>query len=269
MLQGGAQVSNRTAGFAAVISAAHRTCPVTSLSILSGQRSTAHGTMAAAAPAPRHHAINLSFPKLEVVHENPPIYQVDDLLTPEECKWLIDRSAPLLERAPVVKLAGDSAAARESSGAVESRTSRTCFLSRDSCTELLTRVCELTNKTVDCCELVQVGNYLPGQFYRPHYDSVDPHTDLGREFISNGGQRTITVLMYLNDVAEGGGTYFDRLGLRVRPKRGRAVIFFPSFLDGELDTQALHCAEDAVDEKWVSQIWIRETTRRPGQPSDV
>ena len=232
-------------------------------------------------PTRRHHAINLSFPGLEVLNQDPPVYQIEDLLSREECEWLMTRSLPLLERAPVVKLADTAGAgasnaadptagqARESSGAVESRTSSTCFLSRESCAELLTRVCDLTNKTPDCCELVQVGQYLPGQFYRSHYDSVDPHTPLGKEFITNGGQRIITVLMYLNDVGEGGGTFFDKLGLRVRPKQGRAIVFFPSFLDGELDTDALHCAEDALDEKWVSQVWIRHTTRRPGQASDL
>ena len=38
---------------------------------------------------------------------------------------------------------------------------------------------------------------------------VDPHTEAGKAFCANGGQRIATVLVYLNDVVEGGGeTYF-------------------------------------------------------------
>ena len=114
-----------------------------------------------------------------------------------------------------------------------------------------------------------MGRYKQGQFYRPHYDAIDPHTELGAEFVKNGGNRVITVLIYLNDVSTGGCTFFEHLGLRVAPKRGKAVVFFPAFTNGDIDPRALHCAEDAVDEKWVSQIWIRQTARVTGRPSDA
>lgn len=41
---------------------------------------------------------------------------------------------------------------------------------------------------------------------------------------------------------------------------GMAVVFFPAALDGTLDPLLLHAAEPAVDTKWVSQIWIRQST---------
>jgi prolyl 4-hydroxylase len=73
-----------------------------------------------------------------------------------------------------------------------------------------------------------------------------------------GGQRVATVLIYLNDVSEGGGTYFPKLDVRFTPKAGRALVFFPCSLDGALDPLALHTAEKAVDEKWVCQVWVRQ-----------
>ena len=57
-------------------------------------------------------------------------------------------------------------------------------------------------------ELPQVARYTDAQRYVEHYDGVDPHTDAGRAFCANGGQRVGTVLMYLNDVIEGGSTFF-------------------------------------------------------------
>ena len=52
--------------------------------------------------------------------------------------------------------------------------------------------------------------------------------------------------------------FFDKLKLRCKPKKGKAVVFFPSYLDGEIDQKALHCAETVIDEKWVSQLCIRD-----------
>ena len=51
------------------------------------------------------------------------------------------------------------------------------------------------------------------------------------------------------------------------PLQGNALIFFPGFMNGELDTEVLHAGMPAVDTKWVSQVWIRQSFREDGQPS--
>ena len=43
----------------------------------------------------------------------------------------------------------------------------------------------------------------------------------------SGGQRIVTVLMYLNQPEAGGGTLFRKLGLEIKPSKGMAAIFFP------------------------------------------
>lgn len=55
----------------------------------------------------------------------------------------------------------------------------------------------------------------------------------------------------------------------MKPKKGSALIFFPGFMNGELDTDALHAGMPAVDTKWVSQVWLRQSFREDGQPSAV
>lgn len=87
-----------------------------------------------------------------------------------------------------------------------------------------------------------------------------------RRFAMNGGQRTITVLIYLNTVHQGGQTCFPSLNLAVQPRQGMALVFFPATVDGVLDKLALHAALPAVDTKYVSQVWIRQSTYH-GQPS--
>jgi hypothetical protein len=88
----------------------------------------------------------------------------------------------------------------------------------------------------------------------------------GQRFAANGGQRTVTVLIYLNDVKRGGATSFPVLNLQVQPRQGMALVFFPAAIDGTLDKSALHAALPAVDTKFVSQVWIRQTSYY-GQPS--
>jgi len=210
---------------------------------------------------PHYMPINFNYPGLEKVHEQPPIYVVHDFLTGTECDMLMQTAGPLLQRSKTHAVAG--------SEATKGRTSLTCHLAKKTqpCPVLLKKVQLLTNKPYGHMELPQVARYTDSQRYVEHYDGVDPHTEAGRAFCQNGGQRICTVLMYLNDVQEGGSTFFRRINFEVRPKRGAAVLFFPGFMNGELDTDALHAGMPAVDVKWVSQIWIRQSFREDGQPS--
>jgi prolyl 4-hydroxylase len=114
--------------------------------------------------------------------------------------------------------------------------------------------------------LPQVGRYFPSQQYLQHFDAFDLSNEDGRRFASNGGQRIVTVLVYLNDVERGGHTWFPNLNVSVQPKKGMALVFFPSTVDGLLDKNALHAAKPAIDTKYVSQVWIRQG-RYEGLPS--
>ncbi len=78
----------------------------------------------------------------------------------------------------------------------------------------------------------------------------------------------VTVLVYLNDVPQGGATCFPALNLQVQPRQGMALVFFPSTVDGLLDRNALHAALPAFAQytKYVSQVWIRQSDYH-GQPS--
>lgn len=65
---------------------------------------------------------------------------------------------------------------------------------------------------------------------------------------------------------DGGSFPAGGLGVSIKPRAGSAVVFFPSYYtytetgqrSAVLDPLALHRAEDAVDVKYVSQVWIRE-----------
>eukprot|EP00578_Thalassiosira_sp_NH16_P008384 CAMPEP_0181114848 /NCGR_PEP_ID=MMETSP1071-20121207/21121_1 /TAXON_ID=35127 /ORGANISM="Thalassiosira sp., Strain NH16" /LENGTH=590 /DNA_ID=CAMNT_0023199023 /DNA_START=119 /DNA_END=1891 /DNA_ORIENTATION=+ len=207
---------------------------------------------------PVYNGINPNYPGAQLLHAHPPIFAVENFLTPAECDFLIDAAQDAFGPAPVVgKGSGEFSA---------SRTSSTCYLAREDLPEYLRKVGMLTGKPREHFELPQVGRYYPSQQYLQHFDAFDLSNDDGRRFAANGGQRTVTVLVYLNDVPRGGATSFPNLNIEVQPRRGMALVFFPSTLDGLLDKMALHAALPAVDVKYVSQVWIRQSNYE-GRPS--
>mmetsp|Transcript_23489 Transcript_23489/g.26747 ORF Transcript_23489/g.26747 Transcript_23489/m.26747 type:complete len:390 (-) Transcript_23489:258-1427(-) len=207
---------------------------------------------------PVYNGVNPNYPGLHLLHANPPVFAVENFLSPAECQFLIHSAVDCFGPAPVVgKGAGEIS---------PSRTSSTCYLAREDLPDYMRKVSMLTGKPITDCELPQVGRYFPTQQYLQHFDAFDLSNEDGRRFASNGGQRTVTVLSYLNDVEQGGATLFPALNLQVQPRQGMAIIFFPATVDGLLDKLALHAAMPAVDTKFVSQVWIRQGVYR-GQPS--
>jgi len=207
---------------------------------------------------PVYNGVNPNYPNLTVLNQNPPIFTVKKFLTHTECDFLINVAQDCFTPAPVVgKGIGEVSS---------SRTSSTCYLAREDLPTYIQKICALTGKPMEHCELPQVGRYYPNQQYLQHYDAFDLSNEDGRRFASNGGQRTITVLVYLNDVNRGGHTYFPNLDIDVTPEKGMALVFFPSTIDGLLDKNVLHAAKPAIDTKYVSQVWIRQG-RYEGIPS--
>ena len=128
--------------------------------------------------------------------------------------------------------------------------------------EMVTRRVEdlFGDESFDCFEAPVVTRYKEGERFGLHCDaSLDPEGDWGEE----GGQRRATVIMYLNNVGgnAGGRTFFPRLQLAVTPRRGLALVFFPSDDKGVSDERTEHEAEVVMgmgEEKWVCQVWRRE-----------
>lgn len=97
-------------------------------------------------------------------------------------------------------------------------------------------------------EPFHVVKYEKGQKY-------DFHHDWGVEGIPNA--RLLTLLIYLNNQEEGTGgeTVFplaEKYGLKVRPVKGNAILFYNLLEDGNADELTLHSgAEVQEGTKWV------------------
>jgi prolyl 4-hydroxylase len=194
--------------------------------------------------------VNTDYPGLKKINDVPTMYAIHQFLSMEECDKLIEKTTPRLSTSVVIDPKGKIS--------TDVRTSETAYLTKLEGNWLSEKVCKLFNIPKNRQESIQIARYSPGQFYKAHYDSFDEETEAGASCIGNAGQRVATVLIYLNQPSSGGGTNFPHAGIRVKPKKGTAIIFFPCSLDGKMDPYTLHSAEDAIDEKWVSQIWIRQ-----------
>ncbi|HXV35847.1 MAG TPA: 2OG-Fe(II) oxygenase [Myxococcota bacterium] len=190
-----------------------------------------------------------------------PVRELPGFLSDEECAHLIARAEPLLRTSKVVVQGrvglGDAG-----------RRSATAFIDHggDAIIEgIKRRVAALTDTDFAQQEPIQVTHYGDGQFYERHFDSLCANgVDAGAP-----GDRAYTVIFYLNDDYRGGATYFPSIRRRVRPERGKAVLF------GNLNRArtafeplSIHAGERVRGgEKWLSNQWIRE--RRASAASDV
>lgn len=121
----------------------------------------------------------------------------------------------------------------------------------------------ITGMPVSHIEDLQVVRYQPNQQYKHHYDYFPPNTDAFEHSQSNGGQRWITLFVYLNDLdpnESGGQTDFPRLNLQVKPKRGRAVMWYNvDPWTGKENPQTFHAGlPPKTSVKYGLNIWIRE-----------
>jgi len=73
------------------------------------------------------------------------------------------------------------------------------------------------------------------------------------------GPRVLTFLLYLSDVEEGGETAFPDLGVAIRPRRGRALLW-PSVEDGDLEREEENTDHEALKVesgiKFAANVWI-------------
>jgi hypothetical protein len=145
------------------------------------------------------------------------------------------------------------------------RTSTSVFLSPaedDVVARVEARAAQAMGMPVSHLESLQVVRYEPGQFYKPHYDYIDP----AAKDVQERGQRVATILVYLNTLPEdeaGGGTKFPHLDITVKPVAGTAVLWHNVTATTHVDPRTLHAGEPVQHAtKYAVNIWFRE---RPQQ----
>ncbi len=108
-------------------------------------------------------------------------------------------------------------------------------------------------------ETMQGQRYAPGQHFRAHHDYFHQGESYWPKMQATGGQRTWTAMIYLNDVTEGGATWFPQAGIRVAPKRGLLLAWNNMAADGSPNERTVHEGMPVVEGvKYIVTKWFRE-----------
>eukprot|EP01125_Pyxidicula_operculata_P011132 TRINITY_DN3634_c0_g2_i1.p1 TRINITY_DN3634_c0_g2~~TRINITY_DN3634_c0_g2_i1.p1 ORF type:complete len:456 (+),score=116.14 TRINITY_DN3634_c0_g2_i1:34-1401(+) len=225
------------------------------------------------------------------VSKQPRLLEIENLMSYEETDafYLIARNLQKVESL----VGADNGLATKS----ESRSSSHTWIGRDftdnPSNDLIDRIERRIFELVqwpdeDTAEPFQVVFYNKSQYYYGHHDYTEKEDAPHNPYYYGGGNRFVTVLLYLNDVEEGGETTFPFAdsngnpinrhinptdmyrgsiacssgGVRVKPKKGGAAMFYnlkeEGHMDGKTDPYSLHAGCPVTKgEKHISNKWIR------------
>jgi len=177
--------------------------------------------------------------------EEPLVVVLGSVLDDEECEALIQLSKDFLQRSKI-------GSTKEVS---DIRTSSGAFLT-DVNNHILARVEKRVSAIMgipkEHGEGLHILNYKPGQEYKEHLDYFAPTSKAAKN------NRISTLVLYLNDVEEGGTTFFPKLNLTVCPQKGMAVYFEYFYNDSIINELTLHAGAPVVKgEKWIATQWMR------------
>jgi prolyl 4-hydroxylase len=195
---------------------------------------------------------------LRRVSTSPSIAEIDGLLTPLVCKWLVHRAGPRMERAQVIdygtgKMVPDPNRTGLSAGFGLLDTDLVMVMAQE-------RLARATGLIVHQQEPPHVLSYEPGQEFRQHVDFLNPEIPAYQHELSLIGQRVATALTWLNDDFEGGETEFPRIGKRFRRKPGDAILFLNVLQETKApDPMSLHAGlAPRRGTKWILSQWVRD-----------
>jgi len=212
---------------------------------------------------------------LETLSTHPLVLSVKGFLSVEECDLIQEMAAPKMEYSKVTLMDKD-----KGRPASDFRTSQTTFLasSTPELQDVDRRTASLVRIPASHQESAQVLRYGNTEKYDTHHDYFDPSLykkDPGVLRMTQHGRnnRMATVFWYLSDVESGGETVFPRYdkapqprnmqmfhaGLKVKPERGKVIIFYSLTPDGNVDPLSLHGAAPVRgkdDVKWAANKWV-------------
>ncbi|TVX88068.1 2OG-Fe(II) oxygenase [Paenibacillus agilis] len=176
-------------------------------------------------------------------YEEPLVVVLGNMLSDEECDELIEQSREKLQRSKIGK----------DRSVDQIRTSSGVFCEEsETVAKIEKRISQIMNIPISHGDGLQILQYTPGQEYKPHHDFF---AETSRASANN---RISTLVMYLNDVEEGGETTFPMLNLSVFPNKGTAVYFEYFYDNHELNDSTLHAGTPVMQgEKWVATMWMR------------
>lgn len=176
-------------------------------------------------------------------------------LPPAECGILIERIDAVRRPSTIADSNGDAAY----------RTSETGDLAADDpvVRAVEARIGAFTGLDPAHGEPLQGQRYAVGQEFKGHTDYFEPDGPDFHRYCNVAGNRTWTVMVYLNAPEAGGATRFKAVDKIIQPEMGKLVCWNNRRPDGSLNPATLHQGMKVRSGvKYVITKWFRE---RPWQ----
>ncbi|MFA6115734.1 MAG: 2OG-Fe(II) oxygenase [Sphingomonas sp.] len=172
-------------------------------------------------------------------------------LNPETCAAVIARIDSTRRPSTISDDNGDAAF----------RTSETCDLDPldPVVAEVETKIMAFTGLNPVFGEPMQGQRYAVGQEFKGHTDYFEPSGVDYERYCGVAGNRTWTVMIYLNEPEAGGATRFKTIDKIVQPETGKLLAWNNRRPDGSLNPATIHQGMKVRSGvKYVITKWFRE-----------
>jgi prolyl 4-hydroxylase len=108
-------------------------------------------------------------------------------------------------------------------------------------------------------EPLQGQRYAVGQEFKSHTDYFEPTGVDYQRYCGLSGNRTWTLMAYLNEPGAGGATRFPKIGKSFQPETGKLICWNNRSGDGRLNPDTLHHGMKVrAGTKYIITKWYRE-----------
>lgn len=175
------------------------------------------------------------------------LWEIENILSCYECDRLIEYgNTHPMEKSRVYSKDGDT-----NDNLSDDRKSETIWLSDGVhvCAQKMANSARmLTGFPISHQEELQIVKYQEGGKFSQHFD---PRKGTPAE------SRIATLLVYLNDDFKGGETTFVELDLKIKPKKGKGILFVNLDKTHQIIPLSKHCGEVVErGNKWICTKWI-------------
>ena len=173
------------------------------------------------------------------------------LLPPELCAALIAGIDTVRRPSTIADSNGDAAYRTSETGDL--------FKTDPAVIDTERRIAALTGLDGRYGEPLQGQRYAVGQEFKGHTDYFEPNGLDYHQHCAIAGQRTWTVMIYLNEPDAGGATRFKTIAKTVQPELGKLLAWNNLLPDGRVNPSTLHHGMKVRSGvKYIVTKWFRE-----------
>ena len=190
--------------------------------------------------------------KKNIINEDYSIKEFPNFLSDEECNKIIDMSK---DKLLVSRIYGKN----EDTLSTGFRNSLQHWLNDDNLfiKNISDRIRNITNTKTNYMEPLQVVKYPENGYFYHHYDVCKDSDEICERMNSGHGPRFITFIIYLNDDFDGGETDFPKQNIKIKPQKGKAIVFYNTDKNGKILEESFHAGLPvSKGTKWITNKWI-------------